>query len=227
MANIGVSIDEVWQQGSLLPQQQASSAPRKSSKYTVPVEEMYVHSQHSQPPNYRQQQQAPQQQQYMQQMGGYEEANPNQIEYFGNQYLYNNQVPQQMPPQQQQQMMAPQQQMPPQQQQQKGVAAQGPPQPQDQNAELQEMMAKQIMNFSNCQKDIQYLKTIIQHMKREVTESRQQSESKEDKRIKWGVVFWLFLLTMLVVIILILVIGMSHKVNMLVNSNLSAPTLME
>lgn len=191
MANIGVNIEDVWQQASLAPPPATGS---KRSKYTVPVEphqlalrEGFANSQAALAE------------------GGIPISAPRTA-----QPLHHPPSLPALPPQQQQQQYP-----------------QAPPPPHPAAAEipfLKEQLTQQIDAVGDCQKEVLFLKTIIQNLKRELQEAslqRQHQARLEKKKRTAGLVWMIFLVVVLLVIVFLLV-----RVSQKLNQVLSQPLLL-
>jgi hypothetical protein len=233
---LGVSIDEVWQQDSLLPHQQ-DVGPKKSSKYTIPMEASqkqrlmeYFHQEQGQqnPQNY-QPTQAPNSSyssysSYPQYIGDVPPpisgpatapsfySNPNSNPYGSETQAPIFYGPPSIP------QMIPQQTIP-------AYASPSPPSSRSSSPALdvfKEKLSQQSSNVSDCQREVAYLKTLVQQLKGELQDSKQIINTQNKKEKKQHNLQFILMISMFVVliVILVLVIQLSQKLNKLLNQPL-------
>lgn len=189
-STLGVDIDSVWQQGSLMAQ--PPPAPKKS-KYDVPILD------------------ARQRQQMMEQFSN-NQVNPQQyqeqqaFQHYQHQQPYSSQVasvPISVP--EHPQMMIP--------------AQTHAPVNLSEIPYLKEQLSNQSNTVSDCQKDMAYMKAVIQQLKRELYESRYSAKNgnKDEKRRRWGKFLWMIGVLIALIGLLIMVVQIHQKVNRLLS----------
>lgn len=200
MANLGVSIDEVWQQGSLVS---APPTGPKRSKYTVPIDPTQQHQQQIQ-------------------------------EYYGNNNGRSSSRPE-YDPEYQQKARA---------EYMDSIPISRPPQPASREMQyvqappnivsappvsseipyLKEQLTQQSNTVMDCQKEMYYMKAIINQLKKELNESRMKSVgmSKEERRKQWGYILWMLLITLLLVVVLVILVQLSNQFKKIMNTSLMA-----
>ena len=107
-----------------------------------------------------------------------------------------------------------------------------PPQPQNQPPmnqpseipRLKEQLSQQIDAMTGCQKEVLYLKTLVQTLKRELVDADQkrQHQQKTEKKQKMINIIWMVCTVLFLIIIVVLLVQVTQKVNQL----LSQPLLM-
>ena len=205
---LGVDIESVWQQGSLIA---APSVGPKKSKYTVPIDQNHpsyqqrMQQQSLNPADYHRPDFGPSREDYSERLNNTDRAefNPHNLGY---------------PP-----ISAPVQMgYGP-----SGYGGQSPPisapapmyEPRAvmvpvQNPEipiLKEALTQQSNNVSDCQKDLYYLKVVIQQLKKELAESKHKSHDNHQK--SWSKVLWMLFIVLILVIVLIILAQVSQKLN--------------
>lgn len=186
MANFGVSIDEVWQQSTLVP----AKAPSKKSPYTVPVE--------------------PRQRPALNIPVVYEQREGFQAGSRGQDDPYS------VAPQQQQQPPPPPQPLP-------TLFTRSPaPEPPAESPNLKEQLNQQIDAFNDCQKDVHYLKSLVQTLKRELQEheARRHHYLQVEKRNRRWNVIWMVLVIVFFIVVVALLVQMSQRLNHLLTQPL-------
>jgi len=212
MANLGVSIDEVWQQASLVS---APPSGPKRSKYTVPFDP----TQQQQPPQQYQQQQQQQIQEYYgnnNRSAQQQQYDPEYQQRARTEYMESIPISRAPPPVNSREMQYVQ--APP-----NNVSA---PPVSSEIPYLKEQLTQQSNTVMDCQKEMYYMKAIINQLKKELHESRAKaatsSMSKEERRKQWGYILWMLLVTLLLVIILVILVQLSNQFKKLINTSLMA-----
>lgn len=168
MTSMGVNLEDVWQQGSLIS---AQPAPTKRSKYTIPVP----------------------------------------VEHF------EGQGPSQRPPQQQPQYFRPDEPIPISEQPLREV--QPGPTTNSEIPQLREQLNLHIDAVNTCQKDMQYMKTLVMQLKRELNDARVQLQvhQKTEKRKRTIKMLWMGFIGLILLAVAFGVIHMTKKLNLLIS----------
>lgn len=89
---------------------------------------------------------------------------------------------------------------------------------------LKEQLTQQIDAVTDCQKEVLYLKALVQTLKRELVDADQkrQQQQKIDKKRKMINIIWMVCMVLFLIVIVILLVQVTQKVNQL----LSQPLLM-
>ena len=196
MANFGVNIDEVWQQASLV---QPPSGPAKRSPYTVPVNSQAQ-------PSTREGFDAPQKNSG--DRGGGDRP-PRQQDYYRPDYN-TMEIPISGP--EQTRVTAP-----------PHPSSHSSPPPSD-IPRLKEQLMQQIDAVTGCQKEVLYLKSLVQMLKRELQEADQkrQHQQRADKKQKLMGLIWMMFVGLFLIAIVVMLVQVSQKMSQL----LSQPLLM-
>jgi hypothetical protein len=220
---LGVNLEEAWNQASLIGPPPSINA--KSSKYTVPLNQLHGNSIS---PQFI----SPAQRSAIHGGGGAggggnyhspHQPPPPMLEQFGNSDRpdvsqdYNNQqqylkadatdIPISNPVYTQQIMQ--------------GNANNNPPPPQEvpspallEIPRLKEQLTQQSTYMMDCQREVLFMKNLIQQLKKELNDSRQQQERNRRKK-KWMKVMWMALLFVMVFVVLVVVVQVMQKINVL------------
>lgn len=99
-----------------------------------------------------------------------------------------------------------------------------PPTPPSEIPRLKEQLTHQIDAVSDCQKEVFYLKALVQTLKRELQESdqRRQNQQRVDKKQKLASLIWMLFVGLFLIATVVILVQVSQKVNQL----LSQPLLM-
>ena len=180
MANLGVNLEEVWHQSSLVP---AAPATSKRSKYTVPVE-------------------------------------PHQLtmrEGFANntEYLAEGGIPISPPPPSPLLQHPPPPLPPP-------ASSSSGSLPSSEIPRLKEQLTQQIDAVSDCQKEVFYLKALIQTLKKELhdAELRRQHQMKVDRKKKMANILWMAFVGLFLLTIVVLLVRLMQKMDRLLSQPL-------
>jgi hypothetical protein len=202
---LGVDIESVWQQGSLITT--PSPGPKKS-KYTVPVENSQSNSTNASYQSRMQQQSHNPSDYYRPDFGPTKEEFSNNNR--GNEIDF-------IPISQPQQPQQPQQ--PP--------SFISPPQYQVQNPEipmLKEALTQQSNTVSDCQKELYYLKAIIHQLEKKLYEARNRSmataANTNSSKQSWNGILWMLFIILILIIVLVILAQLSQKVNKLLKQPL-------
>ena len=202
MANFGVNIDEVWQQASLV---QPPSGPAKRSPYTVPVNSQAQ-------PGTREGFDAPQKNSGGDKGGG--DRGDRGDRGGGQDYHRPNYNTMEIP------ISGPEQ-----------TRVTAPPHPSSHSSpppsdipRLKEQLMQQIDAVTGCQKEVLYLKSLVQTLKRELQEADQkrQHQQRADKKQKLMGLIWMMFVGLFLIAIVVMLVQVSQKMSQL----LSQPLLM-
>ena len=192
---LGVDIESVWQQGSLITT--PPTGPKKS-KYTVPVE----NSPHDNNNASYQNRAPPQQSDYYRPDFG-----PIREDFSGTNRGYENDfIPISQP------------QSPP--------SSQAPPQYQNPEIPiLKEALTQQSGAVSECQKELYYLKAIINQLEKKLYEAKNRvvaskQTSSSSSSSSWHGFLWMLLIILILIIVLVILAQLSQKVNKLLKQPL-------
>ena len=215
---LGVNLEEAWNQGSLIGP--PPSLTGKSSKYTVPLNQMN-HNNANPTANYNNYNNNSSQMISPAQRYGTPSSQPPMLEHFGNSDrpdMVDNQMQNH-----QAYLKADSMDIPISNPAVTNYVHAGqnspPPQPSPELLEiprLKEQLTQQSNYMMDCQKEVLFMKNLIQQLKKELHDARQQHEKNKRKK-KWMKVMWMVLLIVLVMIILAIVVQIMQKVNVMMN----------
>lgn len=89
-------------------------------------------------------------------------------------------------------------------------------------AKLKQILNDQMDVIQNDQKEINYLKTLVNTLKRDLThaEQKRQNELRENKRKRMIKTIWMLVTGLILIVLLILAVQITQKLNLLVNQPL-------